>query len=1156
MAIDFIHLRVYSEYSFGESVVRIDDLLQRCVEMSMPAVALTDENNFFSVIKFYQKALHYGIKPIIGCDISYRLTDGDGRANVVMLARDEEGYHFLIQLLSRMWQRTDTDRAIADKSWLFENCAHLIVLSGGHDGEIGQSIEMHSMDRARSLLREWRQHYPDAFYIEVQRTGRENESNYLHTALNLANDEKCPFVATNAVRMVAAENYPAQQARMCIQHGYKLNAIPAYERNFYQPTQYVRSAEEMAECFADCPESLHNSVAIAQRCNIKIATGCIHMPAYPLNDRQDPNVYLEEKARTGLKKRLVRIRTMRKSVDEDAYWQRLDYELDMIKKMGFVGYFLIVMDFIQWARSNHIAVGPGRGSGAGSLLAYGLEITGLDPLEYGLLFERFLNPERVSMPDFDIDFCAKGRDRVIEYVSERYGRERVSQIITFNRLAAKAVIHDVTRIQNKPPHVGHALSLFIPLEPDITLLSAYQSSTRLQDYLKENPEAKEIWDLALQLEGLVRNAGRHAGGIVISDRSLVNYTPLYTDDKNHLLTQFDMKDLEEVGLIKFDFLSLRTLTIIDETLQNISQDQAQMEKETIMDTMRLDDAKVFDMIGQGNTTAVFQLESGGMRQMLQEMQPNRFDDLIAALALFRPGPMDNIPSYIQRKHDAEEITYIHETMSEVLEETYGIIVYQEQVMQIAQILAGYSLSEADLLRRAMGKKQRAEMERHRFVFQQRAENKGIPRTAAQKAFKEMERFADYGFNKCHASPYAFLSYQTAWLKTHYAAEFLAACMSADSGNADKLDLLYSECTRLDIKVCLPNVNQSMRQFSLLGEAERTIIFGLDAIKNVSHHCIERILRARNQGGVFSDLFDLCRRIDTRSIAHSMMEGLIKSGACDDLIAGKYMLPKKRSILCASLESAMGTAERHLNDKESGMTDLFHNFNDKSNVDTDIYAVYRHNEGDASWLIDEKKLLGIYLTAHPLDDYRADIAGLKTTSIADLLHSTAMQSNVQIVGWVMNAYQTGRKLKDTILLHLWDHSERIKIRLPPNIPQPEKISVDTALLVTLECKREQKNRNLFYADRVKTMDAVRSECLKSITLVLDNGTDEHLLASIQAILGKASAGQCTVRINYTAIPNHGSALNGVYQLSERKEITNELLVRLRRLNGTAVQLNYD
>ena len=954
----FVHLRVHSEFSLTDGLVRVGPLMKSVAAADMPSVAVTDRNNFFGLIKAYKAAEREGVKLIIGADFEV-LEDDERRYQATFLAQSAEGYRNLTLLISQAYQEGQVlGRPLLKRDWIQARSQGLIALSGGRLGDVGQHLVAGRSQEAKAALEWWMSLFPDRYYVELQRTGRENEEDYLHSAVALAAEENCPVVATNEVCFLTPEEYDAHEARVCIGDGRTLND-PRRPRHF-SDQQYLRSPDEMIALFADIPEAIENTIHIAARCSTEIELGKAYLPDFPTPDGVSIEQHLEDLSNEGLDRRLAAL-----NIDDDEeYRARLKFELDIINQMGFPGYFLVVMDFIRWGKANGIPVGPGRGSGAGSLVAYALEITDLDPIEYDLLFERFLNPQRVSMPDFDVDFCMDRRDEVIDYVAETYGRNAVSQIITFGTMAAKAVVRDVARVQDKPYALADKMSKLIPFEVGMTLEKALEQEEQLVNLLQEDSAAQEIWDMAVQLEGLTRNAGKHAGGVVIAPSQLTDFSPLFCDEEGHgLVTQYDKNDVEDAGLVKFDFLGLRTLTIIDWAVAMINE-RDDIASPVDINQIPLDDGAVYSLLQSAETTAVFQLESRGMKELIKSLRPDCFEDIIALVALFRPGPLQSgmVENFIDRKHGREQVSYPdaqyqHEWLQPILEPTYGIILYQEQVMQIAQELAGYTLGGADLLRRAMGKKKPEEMAKQRSVFEGGAKDKGVDPTLAMKIFDLVEKFAGYGFNKSHSAAYALVSYQTAWLKRHYPSEFMAAVMSSEIDNTDKLLSLRDECKRMGLTVKAPNVLEGKLHFSV--NTDGHIIYGLGGIKGLGEGPIDDLLEARGNSP-FSDLFDLCSRTDPRKVNRRALEALIKSGALDALSA-------ERSVLMSALDDALRAAEQSAANEAAGMGDLFGEVVPSAeNGDP-----YRDHRRARAWtlrdiLAGEKESLGSFLSDHPMD----------------------------------------------------------------------------------------------------------------------------------------------------------------------------------------------
>ncbi len=799
----FVHLRLHSDFSMRDGLNKVKPIIAQLIENNMPAVGLTDQMNMCGLVKYYGAAHGAGIKPIIGVDAWMRsdLME-DELFRLVLLAKNNKGYANITELISKAYLRGHIEeRAVMDQDWLVEHAEGVIILSGGREGDIGKALLKGNNEHVNEMTAFYQQHFADHFYLELIRTERADEENYLHGAIALSQHTQIPVVATNDVVFLKESDFDAHEIRVCIHDGFVLGDSRRPQR--YSAKQYLRSADEMAEVFADIPEALENSVEIAKRCNVTVRLGEYFLPNFPTGDLNIEE-FLVKVSQDGLEERLSLLFPDEKVRAEKRpeYDERLDIELGVVNKMGFPGYFLIVMEFIQWSKDNNIPVGPGRGSGAGSLVAYALKITDLDPLEFDLLFERFLNPERVSMPDFDIDFCMDRRDEVIDHVADIYGRDAVSQIITFGTMAAKAVIRDVGRVLGHPFGFVDRISKLIPGDPGMTLGKAFEMEPQLPAIYEQDDEVRDLIDMARRLEGVTRNAGKHAGGVVISPTTITDFAPLYCDEEGkNPVTQFDKNDVETAGLVKFDFLGLRTLTIIQWALDMVNDTRAKTGKAPVdIAEIPLTDKASFAMLLRYETTAVFQLESRGMKDLIKRLKPDCFEDMIALVALFRPGPLQSgmVDNFIDRKLGNEEISYPdaqyqHDSLKPILEPTYGIILYQEQVMQIAQVLAGYSLGGADMLRRAMGKKKPEEMAKQRAGFESGSIDNGIDGELAMKIFDLVEKFAGYGFNKSHSAAYALVSYQTLWMKTHYPAEFMAAVMSADMDNTEKIVTLVDEC---------------------------------------------------------------------------------------------------------------------------------------------------------------------------------------------------------------------------------------------------------------------------------------------------------------------------------------------------------------------------
>ena len=1005
----FVHLRCHSEYSIVDGIVRIDDYVKQALNDKMPALALTDLSNLFGAIKFYKTARGKGVKPILGCDIWLENTaNRDQPTRLLLLCQSHAGYLLLCQLLSRAYLSNQyRGRAEFKREWFVEcGTEGLIMLSGAIAGDVGQACTQDNLALATKLAQSWESLFPDRFYLEVQRTASATENStpennalqhqqehYIQQVRSIAHSLNLPIVATHPIQFITPDDFRAHEARTCISEGYVL-ADTRRPKNF-TTEQYFKPQADMAALFGDIPEALTNSVEIAKRCNLMLTLGKNYLPNFPTPNNESLNEYLIAEARRGLLQRLEVLYPNEevRAAKKPAYDARLDFETKVINQMGFAGYFLIVADFIQWAKGNGVPVGPGRGSGAGSVVAYSLKITDLDPLEYNLLFERFLNPDRVSMPDFDIDFCQEGRDRVIDYVKQKYGLDAVSQIATFGTMAAKAVIRDVGRVLDLPFYFVDGISKLIPLELGITLSDALVKEPQLAERRENEEELKELLELALRLEGLVRNIGMHAGGVLISPGKISDFSPVYCQaDGASLVSQYDKDDVEAVGLVKFDFLGLRTLTILELALVNANKQRATEGLAPLsFETLPLNDKPTFQLLKTANTTAVFQLESKGMKDMLKQALPDCFEDIIALVALYRPGPMDLIPDFCRRKHGKQRVEYPHPLTESILKETYGIAVYQEQVMQIAQVVAGYSLGGADLLRRAMGKKKQEEMDAQRKTFTEGAVKNNMTERQATELFDLLEKFAGYGFNKSHAAAYALVAYQTAYLKAHYPAAFLASTMSADMNNTDSVRIFYEDCAPNQVEILSPDVNQSEYKFTPISKNQ--VLYGLGAVKGTGQAAIEVILQARRKDGPFKDLFDFCNRLDLRKVNRRVVESLIRAGAFDKL-------SPSRNALLAGVAMAMAAAEQ--NSANSNQNSLFGEVADKAaNI---LPTVPDWTEQQR--LQEEKAALGFYFSGHPYWAYQKDLSQFISTTLANLAPKEQPQLLAGIVSGV-RIRMTGR-----------------------------------------------------------------------------------------------------------------------------------------------------
>lgn len=1154
----FIHLRVHSDFSMVDGLQKIGPIASAAAANDMPALALTDQMNMCGLVRFYGSAHGKGIKPIVGADFWVQSEElGDEQFRLTLLAMDNDGYQNITLLISRGYQRGHVQgRPVIDKAWLAEHAKGVIVLSGGREGDLGKFMLKGNRQMVEQSLAFYQRHFPDAYYLELLRTGRPDEEVYLHMAVAIATEFELPVVATNEVVFLSAEDFDAHEIRVAIHDGYTLMDKRRPRR--YSSQQYLRSQEEMCELFADIPEALENTVEIAKRCNVTVRLGEYFLPNFPTGDMSTED-FLVMKSREGLEDRLAflfpdpEVRAA-KRVEYD---ERLEIELKVINQMGFPGYFLIVMEFIQWSKDNGIPVGPGRGSGAGSLVAYALKITDLDPLEFDLLFERFLNPERVSMPDFDVDFCMDRRDEVIEHVSEMYGREAVSQIITFGSMAAKAVVRDVGRV------LGHAygfvdrISKLIPPDPGMTLAKAFEVEPKLPELYEQDEEVKDLIDMARRLEGVVRNAGKHAGGVVIAPTKITDFAPLYCDDSgNHPVTQFDKNDVEYAGLVKFDFLGLRTLTIIDWALGMINPRLAKEGKPPIdIAAIPIDDKKSFALLQRFETTAVFQLESRGMKDLIKRLQPDCFEDMIALVALFRPGPLQSgmVDNFIERKHGKEAISYPdekwqHESLKPILEPTYGIILYQEQVMQIAQVLAGYTLGGADMLRRAMGKKNPAEMAKQRSGFEEGAVKNGVDGELAIKIFDLVEKFAGYGFNKSHSAAYALVSYQTLWLKTHFPAEFMAAVMTADMDNTDKIVTLVDECQRMGLTVIPPDVNTGRYRFSVNEDGH--IVYGIGAVKGVGEGPIDAILAARDSEGPFRDLFDFCNRVDIKKINKRVMEKLIFSGAMDRL--GPH-----RAALMATLEEAMRAAEQHAKAQAVGQVDMFGVLTEEIDDVKKAFANVPHWP-DKVWLEGERETLGLYLTGHPINQYSSELRRYTSGRLCDL-HPTSRDTVTTAAGLVIAARSMVTKRGNKMgIFTLDDRSGRLDVTLFSEALEKyeELMQKDRILVVSGQVSFDDFSGGLKMSAReLLDINDARERFARAIRISLDEQRiDERFFPRLCEILEPARAGVCPVQVNYR---RPGSRVRLTLGTEWRVTPTDQLIDDLRVLLGRErVELVFD
>jgi len=1005
----FVHLRLHSEFSVVDGTVRIDDAVKVAAADGQPALAVTDLGNLFGAIKFYKEARGQGVKPIIGAEVFLESLTQDTTqvSRLLLLVQNHQGYLNLCELLARAWTRNVVKHtAVIQLNWLETLGEGLIALSGAQAGPLGPALLQGDETRASEAALQLAALFPHRFYIELQRAGRADDEAHVMAALALAARLNLPVVATHPVQFTTPDDHEAHEARVCIAEGEILGNQRRVRR--FTREQYFKSAQQMCDLFADVPSAIDNALEIARRCSLTLSLGKPQLPDYPtpeVDGRRMPiDAYFRYASHEGLRERLQQIYpdAAVRERERPRYEERLEFEIDTILKMGFPGYFLIVGDFINWAKNNGCPVGPGRGSGAGSLVAYALKITDLDPLQYNLLFERFLNPERVSMPDFDIDFCQTNRDRVIEYVKEKYGRDAVSQIATFGTMAARAAIRDVGRVLDMSYTFCDGISKLIPNKPGqhITIAEAIGVEPLLAERLEKEDEVKTLLGLAQKLEGLTRNVGMHAGGVLIAPGKLTDFCPLYQQPgSDSAVSQYDKDDVEAAGLVKFDFLGLATLTIL-EIARDFIRARHKGQEDFCFEAIPLDDAATYRLFQEGKTEAVFQFESRGMQGMLRDARPSRLEDLIALNALYRPGPMDLIPSFVARKHGREEVTYPHPAVAEMLSETYGIMVYQEQVMQTAQILGGYTLGGADLLRRAMGKKKPEEMAKERVKFREGAKNThNMDEAKADEIFDLMEKFAGYGFNKSHAAAYSLLAYHTAWLKVHYTAEFFCANMTVEMDDTDKLKVLFEDALKMGIDFEPPDVNRGVYRFEPI--SNQVIRYGLGAIKGTGQQAIEAIVRAREEGGPFTSLFDFCRRVDRARLNKRTVEALIKAGAFD-------ALQRNRAALLASVERAFDFAQAaEANANQGGLFDAMgEDAHGSSTQEPELIEAMPW--GVKERLTHEKTALGFYLSGHLFDEVEREVRRFVRTRIEDLMDSREPQLLAGIVSdWRVINGQRGK-----------------------------------------------------------------------------------------------------------------------------------------------------
>lgn len=1109
----FVHLGIHSEYSITDSIVRIKPLVKAAAADHQRALALTDLSNLYATVKFYRACLGAGIKPIIGSEV---IMDNED-TRLTLLAMNNEGYQNITRIVSLGFTEGRADAAnhgvpVVKRSHILAHAAGVIVLFT-EKSDVGQTLVGSMPEKADELLTEWQAQFDDRLYFAIKRTNRSGEDAFIKAAIHSGAKHNIPIIAHNDVRFLEQDDFDAHEARVCIAGSYVL--ADQNRPQTYSDEQYLKTQDQMAQLFTDLPQVVDNTLRLATRCNVTLTLGINVLPDFPVPEGETIESFFRAESVRGLNNRLDKLFPIEARSDNwsdfrQKYDERLEYELEVILSMGFPGYFLIVMDFIRWAKANGVPVGPGRGSGAGSLVAYALNITDLDPIHYDLLFERFLNPERVSMPDFDIDFCIEGRDRVIDYVAQTYGREAVSQIITFGTMAAKAVVRDVARVQSKSYFLASKLSKLIPKTPGITLSQALEQEPQLKDLIS-NPDnmdyedAIEIWEMAIKLEGVCRNVGKHAGGVLIAPHKITDFSAIYCDDEGHRVSQFDKDDVEAVGLVKFDFLGLRNLTVINAAVENINLRRVKEGKDVlVLEDLPLDDKKAYKLLQDAKTTAVFQLESMGMKKYLAKLQPTNIEDVIAMCALYRPGPLDAgmVDMYIDRKHGREEVIYDHPNLEPILENTNGVIVYQEQVMQISQVMAGYSLGGADMLRRAMGKKKPEEMAKQRDIFITGSTSQGIDEVTSGGVFDLMEKFAGYGFNRSHSAAYGVLAYQTAYLKQYYPAEFMAAVLTSDMNNTDNVVFFINDCREnFELTVVNPSVNRS--EWHFVADTPTNIIYGLGAIKGVGEGAVESIVEARRREGPFKDLYDFCRRVDIKKVNKRTLEALVSAGCFDDFATTlRPDLPSDeayeiRGALMSQLPSAVQAAEQDRQNREIGMMDLFGEM-DGVVAAPPLVMTAELIWGDKHRLKAEKNTLGLYLTGHPINEYLDELKRYTSGARLDKLTDTGYNGSCYFAGLIIDIANFGNRN----VITLDDGTSRLEVSCYAERFNrvKDQLKVDEVVIIKGSI-RERDGRLFARLDSAMSMVDARLRWLKKISIKIQ-GSDINLLTHLQPLLKSA------------------------------------------------------
>ncbi len=1151
---DFVHLHVHTQYSLLDGAIRIDDLVERAKQYRMPAMAITDHGNMFGAVDFYAKAHAAGIKPIIGCEVyvapgsrhdkSGASSSGDASGHLILLCKNQTGYRNLCRLVSKAYQEGFYYKPRIDWEILEEYNDGLIALTSCLGGEIPTLISRNRPEEARRRLTEMSRVFDrDRLYLELQENFLPEQEVVNKGLKEFSKELGLPLVATNDCHYLTRQDAYAHEVLLCIQTG-KTMDDPS-RMKFANEEFYVKTPEEMAELFKDTPEAISNTLEIAERCNLELQIGGdnYQFPAYPVPENQTLTEVLEEQTRTGLDDRLPEIRKHSpdfSDADLAIYQARLDEELAIINQMGFPGYFLIVADFINWAKNQNIPVGPGRGSAAGSLVAYALRITDIDPIPYNLLFERFLNPERISMPDIDVDFCINGREDVINYVRDKYGRDNVAQIITFGSMLARAVIRDVGRGMGMAYGEVDKIAKLIPnpVGKKVKLTDALKQEPRLRELVENDARVKKMFDVALALEGLTRHASTHAAGVVVTPQPLTDYLPLYVDPKSHgQVTQYDMGYVEKIGLVKFDFLGLKTLTVIDNAVRLIRSGR---NPEFDLGLIPADDEKSFQLLSRGETTGVFQLESSGMKEYLIKLQPSCFEDLIAMVALYRPGPLGSgmVDSFIKRKHGQEEFGYAFDALEPILKDTYGVIVYQEQVMQISQVLGGYTLGGADLLRRAMGKKKPEEMAKQKKIFLEGAKKDKLDQKKAEAVFVQMEKFAEYGFNKSHSAAYAFIAYQTAYLKTHYPVEFMTALLTEDMENTDKVIKNINEIRNMDIAILPPDINSSCRDFTV---HDKDIRFGLGAVKGVGSSAVEAIVEGRPDSQ-FQSLQDFCERVDLRRVNKRVVEALIKCGAFDSLGG-------KRSQYMAVFEDAMDAGQKLQREKELGQESLFGSDQIVTHKNGQAYGQLPEIDEWAEniLLTNEKESLGFYITGHPLARHSAAIKRFATCDTASLAEKSDKQE-VSLCGIInglkMLTTKKGDRMAFVTLEDLSGFAELVVF--PEAYTQAAELLGSEEPLLVKGVVDVGEDANKILVNEILSLQDVKERLTRFVHFRLTTpGLDDRQLKALKEIMARYR-GECEGLI-HLVIPNRSET---VVQLPENLKIQacDEMMDDVEKLFG--------